>query len=458
MRLIFLCLLLYGACTPSETTDMPTASTDSSDPLDWTKNANIYEVNIRQYTPEGTINAFSQHLPRLKDMGVKILWIMPIYPISVKNRKGGLGSYYAAQDFKAVNPNFGTLEDFKALVKKAHAADMKVILDYVPNHTGFDHIWTTEHPEYYTKNDKGEITEPLNDDGSSTGWTDVADLNYDNRELRAAVIDVLKFWIEEADIDGYRMDVGFMAPDDFWDEAVPALQKVKPVFMLAESDHPYHRNSGLFQMNFGWPFHHLMNDIAKGKANANDIDSFRISQAERYEQGYYMHFLSNHDENSWNGTIGERMGDAADVLGVLAFTLEGMPLIYSGQEAGLDKRLAFFEKDSIDWSTFPKQDFYKTLLLLKRENQALWNGEAGGVAERIATNLPEKVYAYQREKNGDKVVAVLNLSNRPQQIRLEGDSYTGTYNDVFNEKGITLTENMQIELGPWEYLLLESSQ
>ena len=456
MRSLLYLLLLCGACTASESTDMATPATDPTDPLDWSKNANIYEVNIRQYTPEGTINAFAQHLPRLKDMGVEILWLMPIYPISEKNRKGSLGSYYAASDFKAVNPEFGTLDDVKALIDKAHDIGMKVILDYVPNHTGFDHVWTREHPEYYTKNAAGEITDPLDEDGKSMGWTDVADLDYDNPGTRAAVIDVLKYWITEADIDGYRMDVGFLAPDDFWAEAIPQLQEIKPLFMLAESDHPYHRNSGLFDMNFGWPFHHLLNDLAQGKANANDIDTFRLTQAEKYERGYYMHFLDNHDENSWNGTIEERMGEAADALAVLAFTLEGMPLLYSGQEAGLDKRLKFFEKDAIDWRDFPKQDFYKTLLLLKRDNEALWNGEAGGRAERIRTNLPEEIYAYQREKNGDKVVVVINLSDTPQAVELAGDRYVGTYNDVFNNQSRRLTPDMRIELGPWEYLVLEN--
>ena len=456
MRFLLLLLCCYAACTPAETTDMTTAEPAAADPLSWADNANIYEVNIRQYTPEGTINAFAQHLPRLKDMGVEILWLMPVYPISEKNRKGTLGSYYAASDFKAVNPEFGTMEDLKRLIDKAHELGMKVILDYVPNHTGFDHVWTKTNPEYYTKNAAGEITDPLDENGKSMGWTDVADLNYDEPGTRAAVIDVLKYWIEEADIDGYRMDVGFLAPDDFWAEAIPQLQKVKPIFMLAESDHPYHRNSGLFDMNFGWPFHHLLNDIAQGKATAADIDSFRMTQAEKYEQGYYMHFLDNHDENSWNGTIEERMGEAADALAVLAFTLEGMPLLYSGQEAGLNKRLEFFEKDEIDWGNFSKQDFYKTLLHLKRDNKALWNGDAGGRAERIGTNLPEAVYAYQREKDGDKVVVVINLTAKPQAIQLEGDSYVGSYNDVFNTKSLTLTPEMDIELGPWEYLVLEN--
>ena len=456
MRYFFWLIVLYTACTPTETSEMTDAATPT-DPLAWSDNANIYEVNIRQYTPEGTINAFAQHLPRLKDMGVEILWLMPIYPISEKNRKGSLGSYYAASDFKAVNPEFGTMDDLKRLVDKAHELGMKVILDYVPNHTGFDHVWTRTNPEFYTKNDKGEITDPLDENGESMGWTDVADLNYDEPGTRAAVIDVLKWWVEEADIDGYRMDVGFLAPDDFWAEAIPQLQEVKPLFMLAESDHPYHRNSGLFDMNFGWPFHHLMNDIAQGKATAADIDSFRMTQAEKYERGYYMHFLDNHDENSWNGTVESRLGEAADAMAVLAFTLEGMPLLYSGQEAGLNRSLAFFEKDSIDWDNFSKQDFYKTLLHLKRDNKALWNGDAGGRAERIPTNLPDAVYAYQRKKDGDRVVVVLNLSQRPQQIDLAGDSYVGTYTDVFHNKSVTLTADMRIELGPWEYLVLSNT-
>ncbi|MCB0641715.1 MAG: alpha-amylase, partial [Phaeodactylibacter sp.] len=323
-------------------TSMEEQTTDTAD-MDWIKKANIYEVNIRQYTPEGTFNAFAQHLPRLQDMGVKILWFMPIYPISEKNRKGTLGSYYAVSDFTSVNPNFGTMDDFKALVADAHTRGMKVILDWVPNHTGWDHHWITEHPDWYTQNEAGEIIDPSNDKGESYGWTDVADLNYNNADMRKAMIDDLKFWLTEVGVDGYRCDVAYEVPDDFWAQVHDAFKPFEPVFMLAEAEHAPHRNEGYFNMSYSWSFHHLMNDIAKGKKDATAVKTWYQEDRAKFKQGYHMQFTTNHDENSWNGTIEERMGEAGDAMNVLAFTFDGMPLIYSGQEAGLNKRLEFFE-------------------------------------------------------------------------------------------------------------------
>ncbi|MCR9100207.1 MAG: alpha-amylase family glycosyl hydrolase [bacterium] len=448
----------------------PTSAENESEPMEqpdllpsaatpeWAAQANIYEVNVRQYTPSGTLEAFAKHLPRLKEMGVDILWFMPVYPISEARRKGSLGSYYAVADYTAVNPAFGTMEEFKALVSQIHDMDMRVILDWVPNHTGWDHPWITEHPEYYTQDSLGNVIDPIDPKtGESWGWTDVADLNYDNPALREAMIGEMLFWLEEVGIDGYRCDVAGEVPDDFWAQAVPRLRAVNPeLFMLAESDHPPHRNEEWFAMNYGWEFHHLMNAIAKGERSPLAIDTVLAKKAAVYNRGYFMNFLTNHDENSWQGTIEERMGSAADAMAVLAFTIDGMPLMYSGQEAGLNHRLKFFEKDTIPWNGFKKTRFYKTLLDLKHSNPALGNGLAGGVLERITVeNAGEEIYAYRRVKGRHQVVVFLNLSEEPQTFTLSQEDLAGEYTNVFANSTLKLTPEMSMNLSPWSYLLLE---
>lgn len=424
---------------------------------DWAKAANIYEVNVRQYTPAGTFAAFAEHLPRLTEMGVDILWFMPIHPISEARRKGSLGSYYAVSDYRAVNPSFGDLDEFKALVQRIQGMGMRVILDWVPNHTGWDHVWLSEHPEYYLRDEAGNIIDPINSEtGEPWGWTDVAALDYSQDSLRQAMIADMRYWLEEVGIDGFRCDVAYEVPDDFWAQAVPQLRQANPeLFLLAESNHPPHRNEEWFAMTYNWPLHHLMNKIAQGEQSLSAIDSVLAEQRQTFKRGYSMQFLTNHDENSWNGTIAERLGEAADAMAVLAFTIEGMPLIYSGQEAGLDKRLKFFEKDSIDWSNFSKQAFYAELLSLKHRNPAIWNGADGGRLHRIETDAKGGVYAYRRVKGEHEVAVFLNLSDESQEFALSQSELLGEYNNVFSNSTLKLGEGMRMQLTPWAYLLLE---
>jgi len=455
-------LMAAASCRQSgEGVDITTQNApDTTDILgpQWAVSANIYEVNVRQYSPEGSFAAFANHLPRLQRMGVDILWFMPIYPISETRRKGPLGSYYAISDYTAINPNFGTMEEFKELVQRIHDMDMRVILDWVPNHTGWDHHWIEEHPEWYTKDQNGEITDPINPEtGESWGWTDVADLNYDKQEMRRAMIGEMKFWLEKVEVDGFRCDVAGAVPLDFWEQAVPELKTVRDdIFMLAEAEVPEHRNRGLFNMSYGWSFHHLMNHLAQQDSTANAIDRWLKQDNRKFRQGYHMQFITNHDENSWNGAVEERLGPAADAMAVLAFTLDGMPLIYSGQEAGLNKRLKFFEKDQIEWGDVPKENFYTTLLRLKHENRALWNGAAGGEPVRLKTGNPRDVYAFVREKEGHKVIVVLNLSDDLQEVRLKGDRINGEYTNIFANSTTTVTDNMMMELSPWGYVVLSN--
>ena len=417
---------------------------------EWSKNANIYEVNIRQYTPEGTLRAFEDHLPRLREMGVDILWLMPIHPIGEKNRKGTLGSYYAVQDYKKVNPEYGSMDDFKTFVQKAHNMGFKVILDWVANHSAWDNPWIYNHPEYYATDSTGQMISPFD-------WTDVAKLNYDNPDMRAAMIDALKFWVEEADIDGYRCDVAAEVPTDFWDSARVQLDVVKPVFMLAEAEKLDHHQMA-FDMSYAWELHHIYNEIAKGKMNANDIDAYYQKMDTTYDtlNAYRMNFITNHDENSWNGTVTERMGKGAQVFAMLTYTLPGMPLIYSGQEVGLDKRLEFFEKDEINWNfDSPWLPFYTKMIALKHNNKVLWNGGYGAPFERIHTTADEKVIAFKRVKGNDAIIVIANLSNEPVSFQFAQPIMETDLVNIETGEPAQLNEKEEMIMEPWGYFLLK---
>ena len=458
-------LLLLTACQPSTktATDMPVSSTVAADSSqtpriapapEWARNATIYEVNTRQFSDDGNFKAVEAQLPRLKELGADIIWLMPIYPISQTNKKGTLGSPYAVADYKAVNPAYGTLADFKALVLRAHKLGLRVILDWVPNHTGHDHIWVKQHPDWYTRV-KGKLTTPLDEKGKPTDWTDVVDLNYDNTEMRAAMIDALQYWVRECDVDGYRCDVAGLVPDDFWADVRPALDKIKPVFMLAEWEDDPKQFDVCFNMNYGWSLHKLLKEVAKGTRPATAIDSLLTRNRERFPPGYYqMQFTQNHDENTWNGTLTESFGAGADACTALAYTVDGMPLLYNGMEANLSKRLKFFEKDPIYWGNYGKTDFYKALLTLKHRNKALWNGLAGGKPVKISTGNDQFVYAFHRQKETDHIAVVINLSDQPHTIRLSGGGFEGIYTDVFTRQPVELKSEMILTLRPWEYRVM----
>lgn len=400
----------------------------------WAENASLYEVNIRQYTPEGTFEAFGRHLPRLKELGVDVLWFMPITPISEKNRKGTLGSYYAVKDYRGINPEYGTLEDFKAVVNEAHRLGFKVMIDWVANHTGWDNWLIEAHPDWYTQRD-GHIVSPVED------WSDVADLNYDNREMRRYMIESLLYWVKEADIDGFRCDMAGMVPTDFWEEAREALDSVKPVFMLAEAWEPDLTRKA-FDACYGWDLHHLMNDLAQRKKDGMELPGYFAKVDSQYtKRTIVLNFIDNHDENSWSGSVPERMGEAAPVYAVMAYTVPGMPLLYSGQEAGLNKRLPFFEKDSIDWNVRPElAGFYRKLNDLKRGCPALKAGEHGGSFRILPQDNERHVFAYERKLGEQQVIVVLNLTGEEQRSVL-AEEIAGHFTEYFSgETAGTLKE------------------
>lgn len=431
------------------------------------ESAIIYEANIRQYSKDGSFNAFTKDIPELKKLGVKIIWLMPVFPISETKRKatGGdfasliedpkerakvLGSYYAVSDFKKINPEFGTIEDFRALVKTAHDNDMYVVLDWVPNHTGWDHTWIKTNPEFYTKNKNGEITDPLNEDGTPVGWADVADLNYDNQGLRKTMIEDMKHWIVNENIDGFRCDVAGSVPTDFWQEAVPALRAEKSIFMLAEAWEPELLKDNLFDMAYGWDRHHTMNHIAKGE-KVSEWDETFTKDENRYEANdILMTFVTNHDENSWNGTIKERMGEAAEAMTALSYVAPGMPLIYSGQEYDLDHRLLFFEKDEIPHTKGKTWSVLEKLGQLKVETPALHGGKNAASYERINTGS-EAVLAFKRSKANKTVIYVSNFSDKTVEAKLP--EIKGEFLDYMSNTKMSLTGN-NLELKPWEYKIL----
>jgi glycosidase len=416
--------------------------------LDWVKNAVIYEVNIRQYSPEGTFNAFAKDLPRLKQLGVDILWLMPIGPIGELNRKGKLGNYYSVKDYKSINPEFGTMDDFKNLVKKAHDLGLKLIIDWVPNHSSFDNPMFKEHPEYYMRDSAGKLVSPYD-------WTDVIRFDYSKPEMRNWMVETMKYWLKEADIDGFRCDVASMVPVDFWDSCRTELDKVKPIFFLAEADKPF-LHAKAFDMSYDWKFHHIMNDIAKGKKNANAIEKhFNWVDSVYPEGSILMQFTSNHDENTWNGTEFERLGEGTKAFAVLAATVPGMMLMYNGQEAAMNKRLRFFDKDTIPWRNYEYADFYKLLIEVKKNNHALWNGFEGGSFERIETSDDKKIFAFMREKDGERVVVIINLTGKPRKVTINSDIADGEYTEAFSDKPVELEEFKKLSLDPWEYMVLE---
>lgn len=433
-------------------------------------NAIIYEANIRQYSPEGTFEAFTKDIPQLKELGVKIIWLMPIYPISETKRKatGGenskfvsempeneqskyLGSYYAISDYTAINPEFGTIEDFRKLVVTAHENGMYVILDWVANHTGWDHTWIKTNPEFYTQNDKGEIMDPLNPEtGESWGWTDVADLNYGNKELYKAMIAEMQYWVEKEGIDGFRCDVAGEVPTEFWETANKSLNTVKPVFMLAEADKAELLKNA-FDAQYAWEGHHILNEIAKGKMTVKNLDAYmqKIDTVLQPDD-IYMNFVTNHDENSWNGTIQERMGNASEAMTALTYVMPGIPLIYSGQEYGLNHRLKFFEKDSIPKTKGKEWDLLTKLGKLKTENPALAGGKEKADYIRLVTSN-ENVLAFVRKKGGNKVLFIANLSDNTNKFTIP---LTGEFENYISTDKISLLDRLELEFQPWQYWIL----
>ncbi|MCF8379138.1 MAG: alpha-amylase [Bacteroidales bacterium] len=412
---------------------------------DWVNGITVYEVNLRQYTKEGTIKAFEGHLPRLKELGVGILWFMPIQPIGEKNRKGTLGSYYSISNYTLVNPEFGTLVEFKSLVKKIHELGMKVIIDWVANHTAWDHHWTIDHPEFYSKDKEGNFKAPVED------WEDVIHLDYGNADLWDEMIKQMSFWLKETDIDGFRCDMAHLVPTLFWNRARRDLDKIKPVYMLAESEN-FDLLEYAFDTIYNWKLLHAMNDVASGKLSAQGLAELISNEFKYLPKGAsFLNFTSNHDENSWQGSAIERLHYFLEPLTVLTFLLPGMPLIYSGQEAGNYQRLKFFDKDEIDWKEDKMFSLFQKLARLEPE---IDNSPENPGLKVIKTDAPGKILAISLAKEGMHCLLLLNLSAKDVNFNLKFEHLPGTFYNALKKDDLEYSCHGGFSLNAYTYLVL----
>ncbi len=454
LAILAISMMLLSSCKlmPKEEKDNQhnKTGTMATTNTDWKHATNIYEVNVRQYTQEGTFNAFLKELPRLKDMGVQVLWFMPITPIAKEKMKGSLGSYYACSDYTSVNPEFGTLEDFKKLVDTAHHQGFKVIIDWVANHTGWDHVWTKSNPDYY-----------LHDSATGTfhaasGMDDIIELDFQNPELRKAMIDAMKFWVKECDIDGFRCDLASWVEVDFWQEARPQVDALKPLFWLGEFDELESPDYGkVFDASYSWKWMHKTKDFYQQHQPLHELFELLQQYSSIGDSSMRAWFTTNHDENSWNGTEYEKYGDMAGALAVFSCTWNGVPLIYSGQELPLkDKRLKFFDKDPIPWTgKYELHDFYKTLLNLHATHPALRGGDPAVHTLKLATTANDKIFAYLRKNNADEVLVILNLSREAAAFDITDSALNGLFVDVFSQTANDLSSSKRFDMQPWEYLV-----
>lgn len=415
--------------------------------VSWALRANIYEVNLRQYTKEGTLQAFAAHLPRLADMGVTVLWFMPITPISLKGRLGTLGSYYACSDYTSINSEFGTEQEFIAVVHAAHKLGMKVIIDWVANHTGQDHVWTISNPNFYIQDDHGNFTE-------RNGWSDVIDLNYDNQQLRTAMIDAMRYWVDTAGIDGFRCDMAHLVPLDFWIEARQALDAVNPLYWLAECEDT--RYFEAFDTTYAWAFMHASGSIHRHEPNLNPVLEQLKLYASEGPNTQKLFFTSNHDENSWNGTEYEKYGVTAKAWAVFTATWGGLPLVYSGQEIPNHKRLSFFEKDELDWSLQTKQPavhgFYKALFSLRAQNDAMVLGQP----EMLQTPYPNSIIAFIKKHQNNIVLVLLNISEHNRlAFEISHPLLSGNFEQIFSGLRFSFSGKEKFELQAGEYLVYQ---
>jgi len=417
---------------------------------EWVKNATLYELNIRQFSEEGTFAAVERELPRLKKLGIDIIWLMPIHPIGKVHRKGNLGSYYSVRNYLEVNPEFGTEEDFKKLVKAIHDEGMFVILDWVANHTSWDNNLVEEHPEWYRKSRK--------DTFQSTRWRDyddIIELDYSHPELRQYMTNALKYWVKDFDIDGYRCDIASFVPIDFWENARAELDILKPVFMLAEAeDKDLHRRA--FDSTYNWTLWNILHQIAANHYSVKTLSEAYLAEHVSIfpKKGIRMNFIDNHDKNSWEGTPYTNFGEALKAVTVFTFLMDGIPLVYNGQEAGIDHSLAFFEKDPIPWQAHDNEKLYSTLFSLKHQNQALWNGQYGGEIVRIMNDKMDNVISFVREKNRDKVLVFINLSKDTVVAQFDTSFDKGNYVNLFSNSELQVDETLVIEMAPWDYVVL----
>ena len=420
---------------------------------DWAYDATIYELNTRQATAEGTFQAAEALLPQLRENGIDIIWVMPCQPIGKITRKGTLGSYYSIIDYCAINPEFGTRADFEHFVAAAHKQGFKVILDWVANHTAPDSEWTKNEGWHY-RDSLGKLMVQYD-------WTDISKLNYGNQDMRNEMLKAMHWWMDSIGIDGFRCDVAGEVPTDFWNWAMSDLRKTYPyMFTLAEDeDKAQELTETAFEMYYGWSLHHVMNEVAQGKKGVEDLwANFAKADSTIRPEAIRMNFITNHDENSWNGTEQERMGEAVPLFQAFCYVVPGMPLIYTGQLSGNHHRLEFFEKDLIDIDEqYSQRELYKELNALRARNKALFSPECGAPMQRVPADNGH-IFACVRHKEDkwrdNTVIAVMNMSGEEQNVTLDLTGYEGKYRCMCGKK--TVLEPIQaFTLAPWQFKIFE---
>ncbi|QZD92205.1 alpha-amylase [Qipengyuania xiapuensis] len=421
---------------------------------EWSRDAVLYQINTRHFTEEGTFKAAQEELPRLKELGVDILWLMPIHPIGAENRKGTLGSPYSVQDYYGVNPEFGTEEEFRAFVDAAHAQGFKVILDLVANHTAWDNELAKKNPDWYEKDWKGDFRPtPWWD------WSDIIDLDWSKPGVREHVGGAMEYWVREFDIDGYRADVAGYVPLDFWETARARLDAIKPVFMLGEVQQSGFHHAA-FDATYAWDWHNTTKNVAHGKGNATSFYGYYAENESLWpREAMRMTYIENHDSNAWEGTMEENYGEALEAMTALSFTGEGLPLIHNGMEACNAKRLEFFERDPIDWSQGEGCDYGELLARLidfRKANPALENGQWGAVMHKVENSAPEQLFAWVRQEDGNKVLGLFNMSGKPLGATFSDGLPQGEYTDFATGEPVTIGEGHEVTLPAWGYRLLSS--
>ena len=420
---------------------------------EWSYSAILYEMNIRQFTTEGTFRAASERLPFLRSIGVDAIWLMPIYPIGEEDRKGSLGSYYSIRDYKGVNPEFGSEADLRDFITKAHALGIKILFDWVANHTARDARWISERPvDWYERDQEGRAKVPWD-------WSDTAKLNYANREVWRGQIDAMRYWVEQFGIDGFRCDMAMLVPIEFWQEASAELHSIKSdIFMLAEAEED-NLFEGAFNMSYQWNIHHIMCDIAKGARRVWDLRNAMHAERQRYpREAMRLSFTSNHDENSWSGSEQSRFGRALEVMTAMTFLMPStMPLIYTGQEVGYDHSFAFFDRDPIPEELYKEgyaTELYRRLADLKHSQRALDSGQRGGDVIEIENNAKDCMMTFVREVEGSRVVAIVNLSPYTIHADFRTGIYAGKYRDAISGERVILDEHVERDIAPWHYQIL----
>lgn len=454
VRLLFLSILVMMAWVSAR------AATDPYQPQayvklqhpDWSRRAVLYQLNTRQFTPEGTFVAAQRQLPRLRAMGIDIVWLMPVQPIGEKNRKGTLGSPYSVRDYYGVNPEFGSLDDFKAFVAEAHRLGLHVILDWVANHSAWDNPLVAQHPEWYARDWQGNFRPtPWWD------WSDIIDFDYAQPGLRRYMTEAMTWWVRETGIDGFRCDVAGYVPLDFWENLRRELDQIKPVFLLAEVEQrDVHARA--FDASYAWSWNNTLHQIGTGAAEATALFGFYSENESAWPRdAYRMTYTENHDQNAWEGTAFERFGKALRPAIVLSMLGEGIPLIHNGQEAGNERRLAFFEKDPIVWRPHPLEAFFRKLIALKHGITALGNGAAGARMVQVVNSAPKAVFSFVRADADGGVLVALNFSAEARQVELLDGPWRGRYRDAFSDATVLLRDgaSLEVEAYGWRVLVRE---